>query len=437
MKLGLQLLVIGSQIAMVLICLMVEPKQVAVFGRLNYPQFLIVLTIFGVFVSALAVLFFPSVKQRIVCFRVVLIWMGTLLPLLVWEVGSLLFPGDALKDNPWYVWAPGGTTESDLLIFERPPHLKWKGLSAGDIGDAKARSARYARQVTFRTDFEGFRNDRDITKAEIVFIGDSCTEAGNVPLDETFVAQVARSQNVVVRNLGRANHGPSAELVILKNYALRCHPRLIVWQICETNDLPDEVLFNKWIADGRPQTPISQQGRIERWKQRSPSYWLFDSLRTTETDDFFGTFLDSHNERHPMQFMYVPGEQQLPREHPGWRWLADSLRNGKKLLLENDIELIVLLIPMKMHVMGSYIDFSKDTRQFDTALPAHLTLATSLKHLCQELDVSFIDSTSALQQIAAEGHLAYFPYETHMSSHGHAVVADMLAELLQSRPYQP
>ncbi len=138
-----------------------------------------------------------------------------------------------------------------------------------------------------------------------------------------------------------------------------------------------------------------------------------------------------------MQFIFAIGDEQRPRVHPGWRWLADSIRNGKKLLLENDIDLIVLLIPMQMHVMGSYVEFSEYTRRFappNTLLPDSETLADYLERLCQELDVPFVDSTSALQQLAAEGQLAYFPYETHMSSQGHAVVADLLVETLQSRP---
>ena len=51
-----------------------------------------------------------------------------------------------------------------------------------------------------------------------MFVGDSHTEAGYLTESDTFPQCVGRDLDVVVRNLGRINHCPSEELVILQEF---------------------------------------------------------------------------------------------------------------------------------------------------------------------------------------------------------------------------
>ncbi|MCH7688937.1 MAG: hypothetical protein IH899_20055, partial [Planctomycetes bacterium] len=343
-------------------------KPNAVLGRLDYWQSAQAVILTAMFFSFAVVVCSPENNRRVRVFRVLAIWLGVLVAIILSESIALFLPLTYITDNPWYGAAEGSdrmAKDSDQLMFERPPHLKWHGLSRGDFAFPVDGEDPYARMVTFETDFEGFRNSVDISQADVIFLGDSFTEAGNVPEKETFVERTVRKLNVSGRNLGRASHGPSAELIILEKYGLKCQPRFVVWQICESNDLEDEVNFRKWIDLGRPALPaLYKLTRFAAWKRRSPTYHLFKRLRKLEPWPYRGTFRDARGSVHPMLFIWSPPDESIrPAGHPGWPLMAETLGKGAALLSKHDIELLVLLIPKKIRVMGPYVEFSQLSRQ--------------------------------------------------------------------------
>lgn len=94
------------------------------------------------------------------------------------------------------------------MPYERPPHIRWQGRSIGDLALSLRLPDPYAQEVKFNTDAEGFRNSEHLEHADLIFIGDSFTEAGNVPEDETFVRRVAKMTGMSAPNLGRAGYSP-------------------------------------------------------------------------------------------------------------------------------------------------------------------------------------------------------------------------------------
>ncbi|MFV1994330.1 MAG: hypothetical protein ACC661_02745, partial [Verrucomicrobiales bacterium] len=439
-------------LAAVLAWLLPGAKSPAVFGRLSYTQFVLAVLLSVISIGLLGLVACPRARRREIGFRLSAVLLAMFSTVALWEAGSRLLPGDALTHNPWYVWAPGGTSVSDDLRFERPPHLRWEGLSSGDIGER--RGTRYATPVTFNTDYEGFRNEEDIRQAEIVFIGDSYTEAGNVPVTETFSQRVRRALDVSVRNLGRAHHAPSQELIILRKYGLKMNPRAVVWQFCETNDLMDEWSFQWWIDQGRPRQDFARHPQAALWEHRSPTFRLFEAARgwsEFEQWPLSATFQAADGHVHPMRFSYLPNSEQTPGRNPGWPWIAATLREGATLLERANIDLIVLAMPLKIRVIGPYVSPSPQMRKElekhaldekvessgwfaraaeGTALPWDIapgrTFARQLENICEELGVPFVDSMPALRALAADGKMVYFPYETHISSLGHQAVAEAL-----------
>lgn len=114
------------------------------------------------------------------------------------------------------------------LISVRKPFLHWEGRAFRD---------EFAHHVTYRTDENGFRNAPGIKSAQVVFIGDSFVEAGNVPEQDTFVCKVGAALGVATVNLGRSQYGPQQELILMRRYAFDYGPRTIVWVLFEGNDL--------------------------------------------------------------------------------------------------------------------------------------------------------------------------------------------------------
>ena len=321
-------------------------------------------------------------------------------------------------------------------MVEREPGIYWKGLSIGNLADLDRRPDPYAEVVEFVTDFEGFRNTHPVKDPDIIFIGDSFTEAGNVNEEQTFVSLVGKATSLSVRNLGRINYSPSEELVVLREFGLKATPRVVVWQFCEHNDLEGQIHYAEWQAHGSPPiVPEITNGQI--WMARSPTHRLFDALTEHESWPYEGDFRDNTGEYHTVMFSNTLDARQRPEMHWGWSLLVKDLREGHAMLKERGIPLMVTLIPMKLRVMGHYVELSPRMQTLlplDWDIPEEETLGHALASLCEDLDVPFVDTTAALKSRTADGELVYPPFESHLSKIGHEIVAEEIQRALLKLP---
>ena len=159
--------------------------------------------------------------------------------------------------------------------------------------------------------------------------------------------------------MGVAGYGTPAELISLQKFGLECKPRVVVWQIAETNDLDDAVFFVQWHQAGRPSVlpgfSRAKPTHLEAWRRRSPTYLLFNLVRGEQPWPFSGDFVDRNGGEHTLRFeMSFPPDAS---QHPGWPIVEYTLTSGAKILKEENIELVVMLIPRKLRVMAPSTDF--------------------------------------------------------------------------------
>ncbi|HEX5222528.1 MAG TPA: hypothetical protein VFZ59_23435, partial [Verrucomicrobiae bacterium] len=256
-------------------------KPNAVLGRLSYLQFWLSVILLISAASFFVVRQLPGRLRRAVAFRFAAVAMGLVIALSLCEAIAFLWPVKHQMDNPWYLVAGGGTSDSVDLPFERPPHLQWEGMSRGDLALLNGDADPYARRITFETDREGFRNSRDIERADLITIGDSFTEAGNVLEAESFSVLAGQQLGLSSRNLGRAAYTAATELTVLKKYGLKCQPKVVVWQVSEANDLVEMQTYTNWVAAGRPRyfDVKPKSARFDAWKTRSPTVRIFDLFK--------------------------------------------------------------------------------------------------------------------------------------------------------------
>lgn len=419
-----------------------QAKQGAVAGRLDYLQFLLFSLSTVLLAAATLIAACPRALRRVTGLRVALALVSGLLVLGLVEVASLWIPVSP-RDNPWYL-ATGQAIESDPeLPFVRPPHLSWSGLSRGDLALLNGDPDPFARRVTFATDFEGFRNGRDLHRADLVFVGDSFTEAGNVLEEETFVQQVAGQLGLVARNLGRAGYSPPVELAVIERHVPPLVPRLLVWQLTESNDLGETVRYRHWLEQGRPRfVPDIRRAddpAASGWRRSSPTHRLFSLLRQPDPWSRGPTAIlrDSDGNDLPMRMLHTP-TIGLPADlRPGFSDIAAALEQGRDLLRAQRIALLVVLMPMKFRVLAPSVRFEPSAISRlaqaglsppDWDVPPAMTLAHHLASTCRSLGIRFLDLTAGLRQQAAAGVAVFPPYDTHLSARGHAVVAKLLAD---------
>ena len=415
------------------------------FGVYTYGAFMVALVSAAAFLSSLWFTLSPAKRRRSVGLKIAALGLGLAAILLPWEVAAKLLPP---SKNPFYTFNEGGTAgvEGNLdsvLMYQRPPHLKWEGWSQGDVPEWLPDP--FARKVSFQTDHEGFRNSRDLEKADLVFIGDSFTEAGNVAEEETFVQRAGLRLGKTTRNLGLFACGPLTQLEILKQYGLKCQPKAVVWQFCEGNDLADSMQYLSWRRYGGhrgvPRGPV----RHSAWEQRSPSYNLF--LRQVRRPRWWlgGTFEAADGTAQAVRFGYWPSPDRYPlghpqapwspRPHPGWGLLVGALKDGHATLKERNIPLLVTVCAMKISVLGARVDFddwSRERMKPDWQMPGELTMMAQVAKVCAEAGIPFVDPTEQLRTRASNGELVYLPFDTHLSPLGHEVVGEAIADGLLS-----
>lgn len=421
-------------------------KPEAVFGRYNFTETACALIATAIFVTLVVIACGGERRRRIWEMRALALWLSTCFTIVGCElIAVFVLP----PSNPFYTFNQGGVASDSSVPFElpytRPPHLTWEGWSRGNI-PRWGPDPKDTRWLSFETDHEGFRNREDLEFADLVFIGDSFTEGGNVAYEECFVQLTADALNCTARNLGLFGYPPQAEFAVLKHYGLKCEPKVVIWQIFEGNDIADSIHFEdkmrKWNELGQPRFDRSHPPHIySLWVQRSPIYYLFSRLVSRERDWFAGEFTLRSGEVRTVRFMRAIAEEShfavdaFGNEHPGWTPIAADISECSHLLRQRNVQLVVLFIPMKSSVLADAVVFDEWSRPRlprRLRVPASQSIATALKRLCERDEIPFVDATPYLEAATAERELSYIPSDTHLSAYGNQVISRALVENLQA-----
>ena len=369
----------------------------------------------------------PAGRRRKLTFQLAAISASVLITIAIADFGYAFVVEGAWTSAHTDVWFDGEaiTRKDDLpdeeLGFVRKPGLSWQGRLSPE-----------ARYITYRTDENGFRNPSGVSKADVVFIGDSFTEAGSVPEEDTFVRKFGLRSKLRAVNLGRGYYGPQQELIILKRYGFRYDPGLVVWQIFEGNDLTDARRFAGWKANPDQHDSISlrytKRSLIARWLGRTipkdPGTPRFFEDRSGQTHRLF------------LDYAYVP--DQPAREPLAMAETKKAIEEGYRLCQSRGVKLLIIFVPIKVRVMAPYVRFN-DAGDRDYYLPggkldSDSDFGSELAKFSKELGCPFLDMTSALRRRASEDNR--FVYSTNQDSHldvdGHSVVAQVLAEWMQA-----
>jgi hypothetical protein len=321
------------------------------------------------------------------------------------------------------------------LGYVRRPHIRWKG---------RALLNPFSPRMEYRTDGHGFRNPEGVRKADIVIVGDSFVEAGDVAEEETFARLVSKRLGVTGVNLGRGGYGPQQELLVIERYALSYSPRLIVWVLFEGNDLSDALRYTRFLED-----PTA----VELWPARTPDRWepwITSSLtvellrRLSRAEDvgdrknLWGTFAAGHRGKHSVSFFFHYKPTESVDNPVGWHATRSSIDRGLELAHQHDIRLLVAFIPTKLRAMGPYVTFAsreklRERLSGGDGWNSDQDFESAVRKYCAEARCEFVSATPALRQASAAGDLTYFQFEEHLNSAGNTVVADVLVRTIISR----
>jgi hypothetical protein len=422
-SLGLMLLAAGF--IYVWILPLVRPRGEFLWGHYRLKDIYLGIPIALAAVCVAVVLAVPSRFRRTLSLRLVTLAISVLAALAICDVGYALGVMGAWRGDFWLDQAhiPRRYSAPDNeLGFVRKPGVSWRGY----VPDVN-------RLVEYGTDENGFRNPPGNNQADIVFIGDSFTEAATVAEEDTFARRVAKASGLTAVNLGRGAYGPQQELIVLKRYGLAYNPRVVVWQLFEGNDLADAEAFAEWMKNPRQVNTSLKERYINNslltgWltnTRLSDRSWPMVTLR----------YQDGTVARTGLRYRYDPA--QTTNRPLGLSETMSAIEAGYRVCQTHGIQLLITVVPTMAQVMEPNISFDRVEDQM-TYLPGRKgndqkDFSGRIEEFCTQIGCGFVDTFAAFRQAATNGKRnLYIPTDEHLDLGGHDVMAQMVVDWLRS-----
>jgi len=336
-----------------------------------------------------------------------------------------------------YLWEqPGYLPDLELLARPEPHHSVKMFFSRGNLGDSLCLPPRHADPFELKYDKNGFRNDQDLTNAEIAVVGDSYVESQMIPGSMLATTRLAGIMLTTVANLGQSGYGPQQELAVLKRYALPLRPKYVVWVFYEGNDLLDVQEYAGMVS--LLSSRLNSMGIVwDRSFTKNSLSWLTHAVQECVPPPKIpavpATLVDDQGRE---QRVYVKGRSSssspTKQDLDALKTSVAAIEEAHQLLQEQGTRLIVVLAPTAFRV---YHDVARFEHGGGNTTPPWVLddLPDRLRKMIFEIapDIGYLDLTSALKAAAKEHKLVFLSDDTHWSSEGHRVVAETLAEALK------
>ena len=336
------------------------------------------------------------------------------------------------SDLPWEL--PGYLPDPELLAKPEPHYSAKILFNRGNIGRALCLPPRQVEPFEARYDKNGFRNDQDLTSAEVAIIGDSYVESPMIPSSLLATTRLMEIQPKTVANLGQSGYGPQQELAVLKRYALPLHPKYVVWVFYEGNDLADAEDY-AWKVSSLNSVWNSTNGVWNRSLTKNSLLWLMRFIQgcvpKPSVEGNHGTVLDEEGKEHRLYFLDHSSTISLTaKELGGLQKSVATIEEAYRVVQQEDAQFIVVMAPTTFRVYQDIANFEKageGIKQWELN-----DLPDRLRKMLSEIspDIGYLDLTPALKSAARKNRLVFMSDDTHWSSEGHRVVAEALAGAL-------
>ncbi len=300
-----------------------------------------------------------------------------------------------------------------------------------------------------QVDENGLCNDPTAAqrKADILVAGDSFTFCTAVTADNTATHKLEELSGRSVYNLGIRGVGPDEYLEMIKRYAPRFKPSIVVMNIYEGNDLRD-VIIKKRFVEGGGKKDDDQEWHLPTWSYAAQFLEAGVGLVVRYVEqNFLG---EEHNFRYSAPVGDRIMAMNITNKDQGEVDKAMDLRDGKikvdlfaapisafvQWAKSQGISPVVTYIPSMYTVyegkvkfedpdVGSAVQaFSAAQRQWFAANAAGI-------------GYTYVDLTPFFQQAAASGVLTHFPSNVHLTAKGQEVVALHTWEAIKTLPPPP
>ncbi len=305
---------------------------------------------------------------------------------------------------------------------------------------------------------DSFRKNSSSPPFDILVIGDSYVEIGESD-DSTLSERLTQVSRLSTLNLGRGWYGPLQYLEVFKRYGLGMKAKYALLCFFSGNDAEDVRQYMRWQRGGEGGDYYSfVVGRtnffIRYLHALRDTYWAirhwvrsyFDSvyvfIGVTFTDEAISKgihpdlgLIQLNGQVVPMRFNYwnqhATSEQLLSRDE--WKTLRTVMAEFRAVALGNDIVPIVVFIPTKAEVYGSLFSEHSGQRillKIHDQLQFEMNSAEALEALAREQGIMIVNLLPHFKELARQGNVLYYPFDTHWNSAGRQAAAEVIAKVV-------
>jgi hypothetical protein len=338
----------------------------------------------------------------------------------------------------------------ELPVVERfPRNTSLVGPIVGDLGLLTGvAQLQERREVVFRSDAFGFRNDEVPAEVDVLVLGDSFG-VGVVSQEHTIRALLAAATKRRVYDLSQPRTGPWVQYVNLLVEA----PRLtfardahVVWLLYTGNDLiePNGAVWRR--------EELPWRGTVGAWWTQLENFRARAALPAVALRVWLRVRPRVSTSAKPAAIVgrMVPGGvpvvvlreaedvARLPAAlvtlHPNWPLLQRTMSEAAAFLRARGTSLTVVVLPTK----GEVYRWLLEGRPVAPADAEPSGFATAVLTACAELRVPCEDAKPRLVREAharytAAGEFVFWRDDTHLNHVGNQVVADLVAGVLDRR----
>jgi hypothetical protein len=259
-----------------------------------------------------------------------------------------------------------------------------------------------------KTDANGWRGQTNIDDAQMIVIGDSFAFGYGVDDKDAFFS--LNHSDLRIKVIGSPGYNMAQEIIWMRQLFPHLRGKLVVWFICLSNDLYDNLLPNLYTY----RTPfVRQVNGNGRWEivsnHLAPVSWPFRHER---------------NFRHEEKVWAVFGNSRLSeRAYSACEFL---IKEARDICRSADAQLTLITIPWT--IQFSTAEWESRVRQFgDPALFDRYLPDRRLGEICSQLGVGLI---CAREHMDPQDHI---PGEGHWNKKGHRRVAEILNALYRNQ----
>jgi len=319
------------------------------------------------------------------------------------------------------------------LLHLHHPNSHFSGEARGGnstFGSKVPRSEMTLFRWDVKYDRNGFRNDVDLNRADIIVIGDSFVEGMTVPAPQLMTSLLAQLQGKVVANLGQMDYGPIQELVVLKRYGLPLRPHTVVWMFYEGNDLQDVADYDHSIRNPPTFWSAFFQRSFTRNAVGQVKRLLFKAPAKPSGLAHSGIFQASDGKKLNLYFYRLSGP--LTKEDVGaLDETTGIIAEAFKLCVAQGSRLLVVFVPDGFRVFRQFCQFPEESqcrKWVPNDLPDRLRSAVG----SVSGEIGYLDLTPNLVNALKKGAVSYRADDPHWSADGHRIAAEAINDYLSS-----